>query len=256
MKGARSKVVPTANLSVPKLRHHRPSGRAVVTLNGKDLYCGRWGTKAAVEEYDRQITLWLANGRRHPSDSLDISVAELGERYLDFAKGFYRTPAGRMTGEVDLLTRAVNTAVAMFGRLPASEFGPLKLKAVRERWIAQGRVRTQINYSVRRVIRMFRWGVENELVPGEVLHALKAVSGLRAGRSDAKEAPPIQPAPEGDVEAVLKFVTSPVGAMIEVQRLTGCRPGEVVQMSADRIDRTKKVWEYRPAFHKIMAATG
>jgi len=239
-----------SRLNVPKLRHHKPSGRAVVTLNLKDHYVGAWGTKAAVEEYERLVSVWLANGRRLETDSQDISVAELSERYLEFAKGFYRTPDGRQTGEVDLLTRAVNIAVAMFGTILAAEFGPMKLKAVRERWISEGRVRTQINYAVRRIVRMFRWGVENELLRGDVLHALRAVPGLKAGRSDAKEAPPVSPAPEGDVEKVLEIVTSPIRGMIEVQRLTGCRPGEVVQMTADRIDRTKPIWVYRPRFHK------
>ena len=60
------------NVKVPKtplLRLHRPSGRAVVTLSGQDVYCGDWGTREAAEEYDRVIAAWIANGRRLPGDS-------------------------------------------------------------------------------------------------------------------------------------------------------------------------------------------
>ncbi len=29
---------------VPSYRRHKPSGQAVVTLNGKDIYLGKWNT--------------------------------------------------------------------------------------------------------------------------------------------------------------------------------------------------------------------
>ena len=45
-------------------------------------------------------------------------------------------------------------------------------------------------------------------------------------------------------------VASPVWAMIELQRLSGMRPGEVVLMRLCDIDRSGKVWLYRPGRHK------
>lgn len=38
--------------SVPKLQHHKASGRGGVRLDGKDFYCGEYGTKACEKEYD------------------------------------------------------------------------------------------------------------------------------------------------------------------------------------------------------------
>lgn len=35
------------SLRVPKCRRHKPTGQAVVTLNGKDHYLGTWKTAAA-----------------------------------------------------------------------------------------------------------------------------------------------------------------------------------------------------------------
>ena len=29
---------------IPSYRHHKPSGQAVVTLNGRDIYLGAWDT--------------------------------------------------------------------------------------------------------------------------------------------------------------------------------------------------------------------
>ena len=56
-------------MKIPKLRHHKPSGRAVVTLNGRDFYVGPHRSAQAKVEYDRLIAEWLANGRSLPSPS-------------------------------------------------------------------------------------------------------------------------------------------------------------------------------------------
>ena len=42
-------------LRVPTYRRHKATGQAVVTLNGRDIYLGRWGTKASKTEYRRLI---------------------------------------------------------------------------------------------------------------------------------------------------------------------------------------------------------
>ena len=52
------------NKHVPKLRLHKATGQAVVTLNGRDHYLGQHGTPKSRERYDRLIAQWLANGRR------------------------------------------------------------------------------------------------------------------------------------------------------------------------------------------------
>jgi len=96
---------------------------------------------------------------------------------------------------------------------------------------------------------MFKWGVENELISGEVLANVNAVAGLRYGRSAAVESEPVTPVPEHDIEAVREFVTTPVWAMIQLQKATGMRPGEVRLLRVCDIDMSGIVWEYRPSEH-------
>src|SRR3954453_5623607 len=48
----------------PSYRHHKGTGQAVVTLNGKDFYLGVHGTPASKQKYDRLIAEWYANGRQ------------------------------------------------------------------------------------------------------------------------------------------------------------------------------------------------
>ena len=97
---------------------------------------------------------------------------------------------------------------------------------------------------------MVRWAVENEIVPPGLYHGLQAVPGLKRGRTEARESEGVKPAPDGDVEAVLPQVSRQVGAMIRLQLLTGMRPGEVVIMRAEDVDRSGAIWVYRPVTHK------
>src|SRR5262249_38697278 len=137
-----------------------------------------------------------------------------------------------------------------YGTTLARDFGPLALKGVRQAMISAGLCRTEVNRRCRIVVRCFKWAVENELVPPSVHHGLRAVSGLKKGRSEAREREPVRPVPEAFVEAVRPFVSRQVWAMIELQRLTGARPGEITVMRALDLDTSGRVWVYTPAGHK------
>jgi integrase len=77
------------------------------------------------------------------------------------------------------------------------------------------------------------------------------VAGLRAGRTDAREKPPVGPVSDEAVERTLPYLTATVASMVRLQRLTGMRPGEVVLMRAVDIDMGDPTcWVYRPARHK------
>ena len=240
-------------LRVPSYRHHKPSGRAVVTLNGKDYYLGSWNTKSSRREYDRLISEWLAAGRPNVqcTDSAGgISVAEVLVRFMRYARGYYRTPDGTPSSELHNLKLALRPLRELYATTEAAGFGPLALQSVRQHMIDRGLVRTNINRHVGRIKLVFKWAVANELVPADVFHGLQAVSGLRAGRSAAKESDPVKPAPEEHIDAILPLVSTPVRAMIELQLLTGARPGEVLAMRGRELDTSGNVWIYSPAQHK------
>jgi hypothetical protein len=51
--------------------------------------------------------------------------------------------------------------------------------------LENGLSRCFINKAVGRILRCFKWAVENEMVKPDVYHGLMAGSGLRTGRSEA-----------------------------------------------------------------------
>ena len=138
----------------------------------------------------------------------------------------------------------------MYGPTPAAEFGPLKLKAVRQRMVGAGLCRGVVNQRVARIVRMYRWAVSEEIVPETTHRALATVRGLERGRTEARETEPVKPVADDVVDSTLPHVLPPVRAMIRLQRLTGARPDEVCLMRACDLDTSGPVWLYRPAHHK------
>lgn len=230
---------------LPKYRRHKASGQAVVTINGQDHYLGRWKSAESKAEHKRLIGEYLAHGRVIQDLSEETTVSEVILAYLRWGDEYYAE-----SNELEHVTLALRPVRELYGETPAAKFGPLALKVVRDRMIADGLTRSGINHRISRIKRVFRWGVENELIPPTVYQGLQAVRGLAHGRTKAKESEPVKPVPEAFVDAVEGHVLPPVWAMIELQRLTGMRPGEVVRIRTCDIDTSGNVWIYRPPKHK------
>jgi len=239
--------MPKLSSRPPKYRKHRASGQAVVTINGRDHYLGPWNSRASKAEYDRLVGEWLAHGRTIPTTGPDptYTVNELLAAYLKWAKGYYGE-----SSELANTKLSARPLKALYGRTPVSEFGPLKLKSVRERMIADNLCRNEVNKRTGRIKRIVRWATENELVRPEVYHGLQAVRGLARGRSAARESEPVKPVPDAFVDALESHVSRQVWAMIQLQRLTAMRPGEVTIMRTCDLDTSGKVWVYTPSTHK------
>ena len=241
------------NVSLPSYRHHKPSGQAVVTFNGKDHYLGPWQSEASKTEYKRLLAEWIAVGKTTTATGIEsqasIIVAELLTAYLAEAEIAY-AKNGQPTSHLHNIRDALIPLRELYATEAVATFSPLKLKAVRETMVKRGLCRSTINKHVGTIKRIFKWGTENELVPATVFHALQAVSGLRRGRSAAKESVPVKPVPDAYVEAALVHVSAQVAAMVRLQQLTGMRPGEVTIMRGCDLDMTGKVWTYTPSTHK------
>jgi integrase len=227
-----------------------------VTIAGQDFYLGPFDSPESRDEYDRLIGEWLVNGRRAPVKAEAPSerlMVELADAYLEHIEETVRAADERLTSksrEACSLRRALGPVRRLYGRTPISAFGPLALKAVREEYLKMGWCRGYINEQVARIVRMVKWGVGNEMAPAHVLEALKAVPGLRRGKTAALEGRKVRPVADEMVDAIKPYVSRQVWAMVELMRITGARAGEVVIMRTGDIDTTGDLWEYRPAHHK------
>jgi integrase len=244
--------------SIPKLTQHKASGKAVVRLNGRDHYLGLFGTPEAKSAYDKLIAEWLATGRQplhadagnQSQTNNGISVNEVLQAFWTWCQNYYRHPDGTPTTEVGEIRHSLRPVRQLYGLTPAKEFGPRSLFAVQQHVIGLGWCRTLINRRMDRVKRAFKWAASQELIPVSVYEGLRTLSGLRMGRTEARETDPVKPVEQDHVEKSLPFLNRHLRTMVNLQRFTGMRPGEVCKLSVGEIDRTEEPWHYRLSRHK------
>eukprot|EP00913_Durusdinium_trenchii_P028474 g26702.t1 len=241
----------------PSYLLHKPSGQARVRIDGKDHYLGEYDSPESRDRYDELIEAWRV---KRDVDAVSMTIDDLSIFYTEHAKSYY-VKDGAPTREVDNIRAILRRLIAKYGRLRVREFTPVRLEDFRESLIGErnkrGKTkakplsRSYINTTIRKVVRMFKWGVSRGYVPVETWRALTAVEGLKKGRTKARETERIRPADDESIDAALPFLSPVVRAMVELQRHTGMRPGEVMAMRpCDVTRRLDGVWVYRPVRHK------
>ncbi|HEV3167524.1 MAG TPA: recombinase XerD, partial [Isosphaeraceae bacterium] len=184
-----------------------------------------------------------------PAADRALSIGDLILAYWRHVEGYY-IKDGRPSSEQDNIRQALRFVRRLYGTTVAADFGPLALKNVREAMIEAGRSRKLINKDINRVRQMFGWAVENEILPVQVHQSLRCVSGLRKGRSAARETEPVQPVPEEAVRAILPQLSPQVAAMVQLQHLCGARPQEVIAIRPCEVITGGNLWLYQPRSHK------
>jgi integrase len=189
-----------------------------------------------------------------PKGPRRLSVSEVLLTYLQFAQTYYVDATGHTTAEFTCMKAAIKPVSELYSTLAADQFGPVALRAVRQRMIDGGLCRSQVNHRIDRVKRVFRWAASEELVPVSTYEALRTLAGLRRGRCGVREADPVRPVPDELVVATLPFLPPHVRAMVSLMWHTGMRPSEVCGMTLAQIDHTGPTWTYRPRHHKTLYA--
>ena len=262
---------------LPSYLLHKPTGQARVRISGRDHYLGEYGSDKSRIRYG-QLIAKLAGGqsidpiapKKSGSTTTSVeadpgpSVGEICLTFLRHAETHY-VKNGQQTSEVHIVRSIIRVLRGLYGMIPAKDFGPLALKAVRAAMIAgdpnaknsKGEPeprkpwsRNSINAAMSRIRRIFKRAVEDELIEPSVLEKLKAVAPLLAGRTEAHDNAPRHAVDPEHIEAVRSRVSPLVRDLIDLQRLTGARSGELVGLTTGMIDRTGPVWLARLTGHK------
>lgn len=244
---------------------HKRSGRAYVTLSGSQrVLPGLHGSDESRAAYDRLIAEWLRGGRTLPATGVTgPTVSMVALAFWTHAQARYVRPDGTPTGEAENFRLALRVLRRLYGNIPAEKFGPKALKALRTYAITDrtetdpetgkpvtvtGWSRTYANRQAKRVQQVFRWAASEELIPPTVPAALDTVGALPPGTG--RETDPVEPVADELVDATLRLLPPPVRAMVQLQRLTGARGGELFTLRTCDLDTGGEVWTYRPAGHK------
>lgn len=236
----------------PPYLHHRASGQAYSTLNGKPVYHGVHGSPESRAAYQAFLARWEeAQGRVTFRAAPGCTVEELVAAFLGYAEGHYRRADGTNTHELGDFRRNLGHLVQLHGGLPVASYRARQLRDLRQVWVDAGLARTTVNQQVGRVRRLFRWGHgEGELVPPEVLTSLAALPDLPEGAAGEVTVPP---APQEAVFGVLPHLSRQLQAMLQLQWHCGARPGEVCALRGREVHRDGRA---RLGQHTVRVATG
>ena len=157
---------------------------------------------------------------------------------------------GSKTGRLANIEHAIQGVLMHCPGVAAADLTAMHLEEIRRRWVDEGLTRTTINNRVNDIRRVWRWLVARGHIAATVLEGLKTLEPLERGRRGATEGPGVQPVEEAWVSAVAAAAPPTIAAMIALHWNTGMRPGELVRIRPEEIDREGDVWRYEPGRHK------
>lgn len=238
-----------------------------VTGKRRDYWLGEHGSGGSREAYHRIVGEWESQGRRPPvaeapaqarSDGAGSSGPTVDEALLAYWRSIGEGVGGKRSHAIRITLRLLRQ---FDGSTPVTQFGPRRLRMIRDAMIRgdEGATpprrpwsRRTANDRVRIILAAFRLAASQELVPPSVPQSLSMLAPLKRGRSEATEDKRVLPVDLTVVRATMESVSRQVRALIDLQVLTGARPGELLQLRAADIDAAAAggVWAYRPAQHK------
>lgn len=178
--------MPRPRTTVPTYSHHKPTDQAYIRVSDGNggrrlIYLGKYNSPESQAEYARIIAELAASPGRAmlpARNGPDVSVNEVLLAFTKHAEQHYRRPDGTTTHELTEYKLVIKVVRELYGHTAAASFGPLALKAVRQKMIDSGLCRKVLNRRIGRAKRVFKWAVAEELVPTSVHQALAAVTGL------------------------------------------------------------------------------
>ncbi len=252
----------------PSYRQRKGYDQAIVTLTDsvtryrKDYWLGPYDSPGSRELYHRVLAQWESGGRRlpvtlddKPADIAQVSVAEVINAYWKWANKHYGH------SELGCLRVVIRVLRQMFGSTSAVDFGPNRLRLIREQMIVGDEnadpprkpwARRTVNHNVHRIIAIFKWAASHELIPAAVYERLKTVPALRRGATAARETEPIQPVALEHVDAIRPYLSRQINALISLQLHTGARGGELFRLRPIdiQIHEDTGIWRIEPTDHK------
>jgi integrase len=230
------------NRRIPAYQKH-PTGQARVRINGKDYYCGKHGTPESHARYDQLIEEKVLG---HLDEVAAKTLTSILAAWWPECKRRYVKGKGKLGGAVNWQP-VIRLLRENFGDLAADQVGPkmvrhlLELEAAKRDWSL-----TYCRDVLSKVKLIYRWAVAEELLDVAAYQRVVLCS-IRHGRQTT----PKPPVADEVVNQTLAHLSPKLAAMVRIQRLTGMRPGELVIMRPDDVDRRDEdVWIYTPEHHK------
>lgn len=227
------------NYDVPTLKRNKKRNSFYISFHGKKIYMG-----ARLADAKKNLIHFIDENCKKESNVVDsrktknhvtitdLVLAVLQEKYFPESTMFRARIAFEKLND-------------NFGSDDVETFGPVALKRIREEWIQEGKARSYIQDLEKVIKRLFRFGVENELVSETVAAKLMYVKPIREG--EARDNPPREDVKDAEILKTLPYLLPTVRDMVVLQRISGMRPSELFRMTKEQFLKMEgDVWIYAP----------
>ncbi|MCA9109236.1 MAG: hypothetical protein KDA52_04755 [Planctomycetaceae bacterium] len=119
------------------------------------VYLDPYRSQESRDPYTEVVSEWLARNSEQGATCPFLSIGKLSLAYLNHARRHYRKN-GQETSEVNIIRQTLKSLCTMYAKDAGRNFGPAKLKAVRQSLIDSGNPRSTIHAHIGRIRRMFR----------------------------------------------------------------------------------------------------
>jgi len=225
-----------------------------------------YGSDEAQESYNKLVAEWLARGRklpnhpkRKPRRATIAEVSDTGVEVLTVGQlvGQYQEWAERRytnSNQAEIIFYALRPMTECYGSLPACEFSPNKLRAVRSLMVERQWTRSNLNRAISLVRGAFGWGVSHELIPESIHAALRLVEPIPYGAEGVKESQPKELVSDEMIEAIRPYLSRQVYSLLRLAMLSGARMGELVQLKPGLLNPVEvdgvRILEFSPPVFK------
>jgi hypothetical protein len=152
------------------------------------LLPGAYGREESLAAKARLELELATSPTRNVADFGDVTVAEVMAAYLAHAARYYVDAEGKPTKELDNMKTAIKPVRELYAEMPATEFGPRALAAVRQHMIGLNGCRSLVNHQIDRIRRVMKWAASEELIPVTTYEALRALADCVAAAPTRRKA--------------------------------------------------------------------
>lgn len=250
---------------VPKLSHHKATGKGRVILNGQHFYTeSPFGTVECHSEYQDLLLAWRGRGYLpiQQAAAENRTLAELVTEFLahlDEAGRYQKR--GKPTSQramVEVALRELCDGLRIpekyeatvsrrvrkyrgFGGSLVRDFGVEGLQIHRDRLLEAGLVSPRgVNRKVGIIKRLVEWARDRGMFPKE---SARDIRDLRSLPVPARSR--VQTVTREQVDAVIARLSLTLSAMVRIQLATGMRPGEVCALRWKDIEKQPENEEAR-----------
>ena len=212
----------------PPLRYHKQTRRYYIFYGGKRVYLGSQRSKAEKRRLDMIASIISGAPAPvvHSIPSGGMTLASAVVQFREWAVTFYTD--SRTLFRFDVM---ITAALSVHAETPVALFDGEAVEDIREHLLGRKPqlARGYINCLIRALKTMFAWFKKRKIVSAGVLAEVRQVRALMPG-DGGRETTPVPPVEVWVVNATRPECSPTIRAMIDLQRATGMRPGELCQM--------------------------